>query len=105
MQEVPWEGLIVVTYGAIFGAGLTGVVALFRRMGRVEHDTARLAESASRMDEALSEMRQEIKEQGKALTNAMTDFKVHMAEEGRNVQRLEALIVTALERKGAFEGA
>lgn len=105
MQEIPWEGLIVVTYGAIFGAGLTGVIALFRRMGRVESDTRRVTEAVERADKALEELRLDVKQQGIELTKAMADFRVHMAEEGRNVQRLETLILSALERKGALEGA
>lgn len=96
MQAFPWESIIVVTYGAVFTAGLAGVLALFRRMGRVEEAGRRVEEHADRLDRAVEEMRGEVKQQGKDLQAAMTDLRVHMAEEGRNVDRLETLIKTAL---------
>ena len=99
MQEFPWAGIVVVTYGALFTAALTAVVALFRRMGRVEQDTARLSEAAQRADESLVELRKELKDHGKVLADAMTDFKVHMAEEAASVHRLETLIRSALPVK------
>lgn len=99
MDSFPWEGLIVVTYGTIFGAALTGVIALFRRMGRVEADTRRVGEAAERADAALAELRDEVKEQGVQLRDAMTDFRVHMAEEAASVERLESLLVSVLDRR------
>ena len=68
-------------------------------MGRVESDTARLSEAAERADESLVEIRNELKEQGKALADAMADFRVHMAEEAASVHRLETLIRAALPVK------
>lgn len=99
MDDFPWAGVIVVTYGGLFSAALAGVIALFRRMGNVERDTARLAESSQHVDDALAEMKQDVKEQGKALADAMTEFKVHMAEEAASVDRLERLIRSALPVK------
>jgi hypothetical protein len=96
MSEFPWESIIVVTYGAIFTAALGGVLALFRRMGRVEEAGRRVEGHADRLDKAVEEIRLEVKQQGKDLSAAMTDLRVHMAEEGRNVDRLETLIKDAL---------
>ncbi len=96
MQQFPWESIIVVTYGAIFTAALGGVLALFRRMGRVEEAGRRVEAHTDRLDKSVEEMRSEVKQQGKDLHSAMTDLRVHMAEEGRNVERLEQLIKTAL---------
>jgi len=99
MQAFPWEGLIVVTYGTIFGGAFAGVVALFRRMGRVEEDTRRVSEAAERADKAMGELRDDVKAQGVELQRAMTDFRVHMAEEAASVDRLERLLTAALDRQ------
>ena len=99
MESFPWAGVIVVTYGAIFTAALGGVIALFRRMGKVEEAARRAEDHGARLDKVIDEIREDVKRQGAELTRAMTDLRVHMAEEGRNVDRLEKLIVQALDRR------
>lgn len=91
--------IIVVTYGALFTAAVTSVVALFRRMGGVEESSRRSADHIARLDRAVEEIRADLKQQGTNLSEAMTDLRVHMAEEGKNVERLERLITSALERR------
>jgi hypothetical protein len=41
-----------------------------------------------RLEELVGEMRDEVKVQGKSLTETMTAFRVHMAEEATNMTHL-----------------
>jgi hypothetical protein len=86
--------MFLVTYSAVLGIALVAVVGLFRRLAHLE---AR----AERLDEIVSEMREDLKHQGAELTKAMTEFRIHMAEEAASVERLETLILGLNDRGSA----
>ena len=73
--------LFISTYVVILPLVAVGVVGLFRRLGKVESKTDRL-------EELVGEMLDEVKVQGKSLTETMTAFRVHMAEEATNMTHL-----------------
>jgi hypothetical protein len=85
--------LIVTTYAVLLPSAIAAVIGLFRRLGKVEAKTERL-------DEIVREMRDDVRDQGKVLLVAMTDFRLHMQQEGENMDRLESLIT---ELKGSSD--
>lgn len=89
-----WQPFLVVTYSVLLTATIAGVLSQARRLRNVERQAERAAEHAARIESTVAEMRGDLKEQGRELHTAMTDFRVHMAEEAASVKRLEALIVS-----------
>jgi hypothetical protein len=85
MSELWSHPLFITTYALVLPAALTAVTAVFRRLGSLESQTKRL-------DEIAQETKDELRRQGQDLRSAMTDFRVHMAEESASVERLERLI-------------
>lgn len=73
--------LFISTYVVILPLVAIAVAGLFRRLGKVEVKTDRL-------EELVSEMRDEVKVQGESLAETMTAFRVHMAEEQTNMTHL-----------------
>lgn len=73
--------IVVATYVALLGLAITAVsklTGLFNRMTRVEEGVKRLENGVSELSD---------------------DLRAHMAEEGKNIAHLEALIVSRFDKE------
>jgi fructoselysine-6-P-deglycase FrlB-like protein len=94
MEQLLSHPMVITTYAVVLPSAIAAVVALFRRLGKVE---ARV----ERLDELMEEVRSAVKDQGDALVEALSDFRVHMAEEQANMKRLELTLSRLLQERAS----
>jgi len=84
-------GLALFLVAQVAAAAIAGI-KMWARLGHVEATTARI-------DRVVEMVRADVVESKTVQATLTAELRAHMAEEGRNIDRLEAVIRTALQRQ------